>query len=110
MRRSAGLPLSVGEASVAMRLVVAIVFAVAAVVCIGGGMLIATELAARIVAALLIIPIGLAGVLAVAFVLAPHSRYGRWLDHFVPRLREPRIAIATAVTFWLIAFALAWSR
>ena len=94
----------------AMRIVIALVFAAAAVLCIGGGMLIATELATRVVAALLIIPIGLVGVLAVAFVLAPHSRYGDWLDHFVPRLREPRIAVACAVTFWTIAFALAWSR
>lgn len=104
------MPLSVGQASVPMRVMIAIVFAAAAALCIGGGMVIATELATRIVAALLIIPIGLAGVLAVAFIIAPHSRFGDWLDHFVPRLREPRIAIGTAMSFWAIAFLLAWMR
>ena len=37
MKRSAGLPLSVGRASVATRVFLAIVFLTAAVLCIGGG-------------------------------------------------------------------------
>lgn len=46
----------------------------------------------RVFAVLLIIPLGLIGILAAAFIVAPRSRFGVWLDHFVPRLLEPRIA------------------
>ena len=104
--KRAGLPLSVGQASAAMRVLLAIVFAVAAALCIGGGMLISSNAAARAIAILLIVPVGLIGVAGVAFVLAPHSRYGDWLDRFVPRLAERRIAIVTAMLLWGTAFLL----
>jgi hypothetical protein len=107
VKRSAGLPLSVGSASLGVRILIATVFAVTAMLCIGGGILIArVAMAARIVAILLIVPLGIAGVVAAAFVLAPWSRFGVWLDAFVTRLREPRIAVAAALILWAIAFLL----
>lgn len=110
MRRSAGLPLSVGRASLATRLFLAIVFLAAAALCIGGGVAIGrVGLAPRIVAIVLIVPLGLIGVLAAAFILAPWSRFGVWLDGFVPRLREPAVAGVTAMLLWGIAFLLTWN-
>jgi hypothetical protein len=110
MKRSAGLPLSVGRASAVTRVFLAIVFAAAAALCIGGGMLIArVGVAPRAVAMLLIIPIGLIGVVAAAFILGPWTRFGVWLDSFVPRLREPSIAVATAMLLWGVAFVLTWN-
>lgn len=106
-KRTAGLPLSVGQASPATRLLIALVFAATAALCIGGGLLIAdVAAAARAVAVVLIVPLGLIGLLAAAFVLAPHSRFGAALDAFVPRLREPGIAIVTASSLWALAFLL----
>lgn len=108
-RVSAGLPLSVGSASLGVRILIAAVFAVTALLCIGGGIVIArAATAGRIVAILLVVPLGLAGMVAAAFVLAPWSRFGVWLDAFVVRLREPRIAVAVTVIAWAIAFLLTW--
>ena len=104
VKRTAGLPLSVGRASLATRVLIALVFLVTAALCIGGGVLISTSGAARVVAVVLIVPLGLIGVIAALFVLAPWSRFGVWLDEFVPRLREPHIAIATTLVLWLLAF------
>ena len=110
MRRSAGLPLSVGRASVATRVFLAAVFLATAALCIGGGILISrVALAPRVVAVVLIVPLGLIGVLAAAFILAPWSRFGVWLDGFVPRLREPLVAAGTAMTLGLIALLITWS-
>lgn len=106
MRRSAGLPLSVGQASLPVRLLIAGIFLATAVLCIGGGMLIgAAAPAARVLAVVLIVPLGLTGMVAAAFVLVPRSPFGVWLDGFVPRLREPRTAALTAMVLWLISFA-----
>ena len=100
----AGLPLSVGQASLPLRLLIAIVFLVTAALCLGGGLAIARiGLGPRAVAVALIVPLGLIGLVAAAFVVAPHSRFGTWLDLFVPRLRAPRVAIVTAMTLWLAA-------
>ena len=104
--KRAGLPLSVGQASLPVRMMIALIFAIVAAVCIGGGIVISSVAAGRVLAILLVVPVGLTGVLAAAFVLAPHSRFGDWLDRFVPRLREPQVAIATALLFWLVAFTL----
>ncbi len=107
MKRSAGLPLSVGRASLATRLFLALVFLLAAALCLGGGVLISrVGLGPRVVAIVLIVPLGLIGIIAAAFILGPWSRFGVWLDAFVPRLREPQVAVATALTLWLIAFLL----
>jgi hypothetical protein len=107
VKRSAGLPLSVGRASMATRLFLALVFLTTAALCLGGGVLISREgIAPRLVAVVLLVPLGLLGITAAAFILAPWSRFGVWLDAFVPRLREPRIAAATAVTLWLVALLL----
>jgi hypothetical protein len=71
-KRSAGLPLSVGRASVATRLFLALVFLATAALCLGGGVLISREgTAPRVVAVVLIVPLGLIGLLAAAFILAP---------------------------------------
>lgn len=94
-----------GQASLAVRLLIACVFLVTAALCIGGGMLISRTAPGRAVAIVLIVPIGLIGLMAAAFVLAPHSRFGAWLDHFVTRLREPRVALGAAIVFWLVAAA-----
>jgi hypothetical protein len=104
--KRAGLPLSVGQASLGVRVLLASIFASAAALCIGGGVYISSIGAARAIAVLLVIPVGLVGAIAVAFVLAPHSRFGDWLDRFVPRLREPVLAAGTAAAFWAIAFAI----
>ncbi|HYO78007.1 MAG TPA: hypothetical protein VE010_16225 [Thermoanaerobaculia bacterium] len=105
--KRAGLPLSVGQASIAVRIMLGLVFAATAILCIGGGMFIATiAVAARVIAIGLVVPIGLIGAIAVAFILAPHSRFGDWLDRFVPRLREPRVAIAVTAGLWLLALLL----
>lgn len=109
MRRSAGLPLSVGRASLATRITIALVFFVTAALCIGGGVLVSRIGAARVVAVLLIVPLGLIGLMAAAFVLAPRSRYGDRLDAFVPRLREPRVAFVTAAALWAIALVVTWT-
>ena len=110
MRRSAGLPLSVGHASLGVRVVIALVFLLTASLCIAGGVLISSNAAARAIAVLLIVPVGLIGILAAAFVIAPHSRFGVALDHFIPRLWNPRVAAATAMTLWLLALLLTWRR
>ncbi|HYC88096.1 MAG TPA: hypothetical protein VEO54_02700 [Thermoanaerobaculia bacterium] len=107
MRRSAGLPLSVGRASVATRVFLAVVFLAAAALCIGGGVLISRAgPAPRVVAVVLIVPLGLIGAIAAAFILAPWSRFGVWLDAFVPRLREPWVGVGTALTLWTVAWLL----
>ncbi|HEX2059170.1 MAG TPA: hypothetical protein VHK90_00370 [Thermoanaerobaculia bacterium] len=110
MRRSAGLPLSVGQARLGVRALIALVFLATAAICIGGGWVIASMAAARVVAVVLIVPIGVIGVIAAAFALAPHSRFGVWLDGFVPLLRKPAVAVATAIALWAIAFVVTWRR
>jgi hypothetical protein len=98
VKRSAGLPLSVGGAPLAVRLLVAMIFFATAVL-----LLIGARLVPRPLAVIFIGPIGIVGLIAAAFIVAPHSRFGAWLDAFVPRLREPRVAIATAMALWLAA-------
>lgn len=98
MKRSAGLPLSVGSAPVGVRLLIAVIFLATSLL-----MLIGARLIPRVLAVVFIAPIGIVGLIATAFVVAPHSRFGTWLDHFVPRLREPKVAIATAIVILLIA-------
>lgn len=105
MKPSAGLQLSVGHASLGVRVLLAIVIAAAAALCLGGGVLIArAAVAARILAIALVMPFGVIGAIAVPFILAPWSRFGLWLDAFVPRLREPRIALGTVAVLWTISF------
>lgn len=102
--RRAGLPLSVGQASLGTRVIIAFVFLMTAFLCIAGGRLISESGAARAVAVVLIVPLGMSGLIAAAFVLAPRSAFGDWLDRFVPRLREPLVAAGTGTVLWLIAF------
>jgi hypothetical protein len=100
--RSAGLPLSVGSASFGVRLFLALSFAVVALLCIGAGVLIARSgnLAATVIAILAVVPLGCIAAIAAAFVLAPFSRFGIWLDAFVPTVVGMRAALVVAA-FWL---------
>lgn len=107
-RPSAGLPASVGSASLPLRITIAAVFLVTAAILLGAGVFIASESRlAFVVTVAMIEPIGIIGVIAAAFVLAPHSRFGVWLDHFVPRVREPVVAILTVLALWGVALAIA---
>jgi hypothetical protein len=103
-RRSAGLPLSVGSASLPVRAVVAGVFMlVAAITCAGGvyaGM--HGPLGAAIVAAMAILPFSVVVLIAAAFVIAPHSRFGVWLDTTLPTIGA-RGALGIAMAIWSAA-------
>lgn len=103
-RRSAGLPLSVGSASFGVRLFLAISFAAVAAICIAAGVLIARtgSLAATLVAILAVVPLGCIAAMAAAFVLAPFSRFGVWLDGFVPTITGLR-AVLVVAAFWLVS-------
>ncbi|HEX7151656.1 MAG TPA: hypothetical protein VF618_09230 [Thermoanaerobaculia bacterium] len=100
-RKSAGLPLSVGRASFAVRALIAFIFLVTGAICLGGGILVAR--ASRLTAIALIVPLGLIAILAASYILAPFSRFGVWLDHFLPRIREPHIALLVATVIWGVA-------
>ncbi|MFP5245598.1 MAG: hypothetical protein ACLGH0_02805 [Thermoanaerobaculia bacterium] len=100
-RKSAGLPLSVGSASFAVRIAIAAVFLAIGAICVGGAIVIAKT--AAIVAAIAILPLGLIAVIAAAFVLAPHSRFGVWLDH---SLHGARLAILLAAVWGASALVL----
>lgn len=88
MRKSAGLPLSVGSASLAVRVLLAAIIMAVAAICGGGGVWIGRHgpNAARAVAIALLVPFGIVALAAAAFILAPFSRYGIWLDAFLPTL------------------------
>lgn len=101
-RESAGLPLSVGQASLPVRLVIACSFLLNALI-IAMVVFAATTLVAKILVTLLVVPFAIVSLIATLFVIAPHSRFGDWLDHFVPRLRDSKTAFATLLTIWLAA-------
>ncbi|HEX6161613.1 MAG TPA: hypothetical protein VF111_15660 [Thermoanaerobaculia bacterium] len=101
----AGLAHSVGQASIGIRILLAMVSLVTAALCIGGGRVIATTSPlARALAVILVIPVGFIIFLAAMFCLMPHSPFGQRLDELVPRLREGKVAVTTAVVLWLVAF------
>ena len=100
---TAGLALSVGQASVATRVFLATVVLATALIVAAAGFMVARTPAGRVVAIALIEPLAIIGFIAAAFIAAPRSRFGIWLDRFVPRLRDAKIALLTA----LILFALA---
>lgn len=97
----AGLTHSVGQASIGIRILLAMVSLVTAALCIGGGRVIATT---SPLAVILVIPVGFVIFLAAMFCLMPHSSFGQRLDELVPRLREGKVAVTTAVVLWLVAF------
>ena len=103
-RRTAGLPLSVGSASFATRLFLALSFAAVAAICIGAGVAIARAdaLAGTVVAIVFVVPLGCLAAIAAAFVLAPFSRFGVWLDAFLPTVTGVRVA-AVVAAFWLLS-------
>jgi hypothetical protein len=106
-RPSAGLPLSVGSASLPVRLLLAVMVLLVGGLCIGGGMFIARSgsVAGIVIAIAMIIPLGLICCIAAAFIVAPFSRFGVWLDEFVAKLNGGRAA-AVFVVLWLVAFVL----
>jgi hypothetical protein len=103
-RKTAGLPLSVGAASLPVRLLLATIVAAAGVICGGGGWWIGSHgpVAARLVAIGLLVPFGIVALIAAAFIVAPFSRFGVWLDAFLPTVSGVR-AIAVAVMLWGIS-------
>lgn len=102
--RSAGLALSVGQASLAVRVFLALVFLAAALLCAAAGVLVARAgHLPLIVAVLLIEPIGIAGVIAAVFISAPQSSIGVRIDELAARLSEPRIALFAASSIWLLS-------
>lgn len=104
-RRTAGLPLSVGSAPLATRLLLAILFAAVGALCVAAGIAIdrsSGSTLATLLAALAVVPLGFVAWLAAAFALAPFSRYGVWLDAFLPTLAGTR-AVVVLAAFWLAA-------
>jgi hypothetical protein len=102
-RPTAGLPLSVGSASLPLRLLIASIFVAAGALCIGGGVFAGrTGVAGAAVAIALIVPLGLIAAIAAAFVIAPFSRFGVWLDEFVGRLTVARFGVVLAI-LWAVA-------
>ncbi len=104
MRKLAGLPLSVGSASLPVRILLAAIVAAVAIICGGGGLWIGRHgpIAARAVAIVLIVPFGIVALAAAVFIMAPFSRFGLWLDAFLPALIGWR---AAAVAAWLWAIS-----
>ncbi|HEX9983484.1 MAG TPA: hypothetical protein VGF69_09475 [Thermoanaerobaculia bacterium] len=104
MRRSAGLPLSVGQASLGLRIFLTTIISITGAICISAGIFISrVSPVAAAAAVILIVPLGLVALIAAAYILVPLSRAGVWLDGFLPRLREPRIALLTAAVIWSVA-------
>ena len=104
VRKSAGLPLSVGSAPLPLRIFIAAMFLTIGVLCMTGGAFLGARgpVAAKCIAVALIIPLGLIACIGAAFTIAPFSRFGVWLDHFLPTMTGVRAA-AVAVLMWIMA-------
>lgn len=100
-RHSAGLPLSVGSASVPVRLGIATIFALVALIVGGSAMylFVCGRVAARVLSIVALMPFAFAGLFAAAFVAAPFSRYGIWLDAFVPSLPGRRGVLVLVISW-----------
>jgi hypothetical protein len=107
IRRSAGLPLSVGAASLALRVFIAAMFLIVGVLCLASGGFVGRTggVPASVIAILLIVPFGLIACTAALYTIAPFSRFGVWLDHFLPTLGSWRGGLV-AVLLWLVSGAL----
>jgi hypothetical protein len=110
--RSAGLPESVGGAPVGIRVFLAFIAAAIAIICALAGRILAAR--AGWLFALLVEPIAIATGIAAVFIAAPYSRFGIWLDHALPLLKRPAVALIAvtlvAVASLAIAFAPAAAR
>ena len=104
--QTAGLTQSVGQAGWGTRTMLAIVVLASSLLMMASGLAVSSRAAGAVVATLLIQPVALIGLLAAAFIAAPHSSYGAWLDRFVPRLRDARVAILATLALWTISLAL----
>jgi hypothetical protein len=104
VRKSAGLPLSVGAASLPVRILLASIVLLVGAICGGGGLWIGRHgpIAARVVAIALLVPLGIVALAAAAFIVAPFSRFGVWLDAFLPTLIGWRSG-AVAASVWAIS-------
>ena len=98
-RGSAGLPLSVGSASLPVRITVAGVFVMMAAITFAGGVYAGTygPIAAAVVAAMALLPFSFIALVAAAFVIAPYSRFGVWLDAALPLIDGRRAAMIAAL-------------
>ena len=106
-RPRAGLALSVGNASLGIRLFLSLMAAIIAIVCAVAGRTVTRSGAAGWALAVLIEPFAIVCAIAAAFIVAPHSRFAVWLDEFVPRLRRPPVALATIGVAVLLSLAMA---
>lgn len=88
------------------RVLISLVVFIASAVAVGASIVLSSKFAGEMVAILFLGAMGITGLLASAFIAAPHSRYGRWLDHFVTRLRTVRTAVFVALSLWAISFIL----
>jgi hypothetical protein len=105
---SAGLQRSVGSASLPVRLLLALVYVVAALILLGMGVYVSRgPLFLAALAVFAILPFGFVACVATAFVLAPWSRFGIWVDGFVPQLGR-RPGLAAAAVLWTLGALLVW--
>ena len=105
-RKSAGLPLSVGAASLLVRVLLSAIVLVASTVSVAAGVLLGRRgpLPAAMIAGGLLIPFGIIALLGAAFIAAPHSRFGKWLDHSLDAQRLARAAGA----IWMLSILITW--
>lgn len=98
---TAGLPLSVGSASVPVRCFLALLFGVVGAVSLAGAVAISRigPIAATVLAIIAIVPLGCISLIAAAFTVAPFSRFGIRLDRFLGGLTWARLALVFAA-FW----------
>lgn len=108
-RRTAGLSLSVGSASLPLRLFLAFLFAVFGALCLGAAIAIGRigPGAAAILAVAAIVPLGCLGIAGAVYTAAPFSRFGLWLDVFAGGMTWRRAAGVFAL-FWAIGALLVW--
>lgn len=97
-RPTAGLHLSVGSASLPVRfLIAAIVLFVALALGAGGVLLGRGGGVGAALAILVLFPSAEIGLVAAAFIVAPHSAFGAAIDGVAARLGHPRVAAAVVV-------------
>lgn len=99
------MSLSVGQAGATLRFLIgSILFVTAVIVAAAGRIIDDGSVVRRVLAVVLVEPFAVIGFVAVAYISAPHSRFGTWLDEFLPRLRHWPLALLTALSISLISF------
>jgi hypothetical protein len=94
----AGLPMSVGSASLPLRLLVASMWMVPAAIALAGAFYAASfGWPARALATVVLIPFSLIAAIAAIYVVAPRGEFGDWLDLALPALRDRATAVLVAL-------------